>query len=245
MDLTPLPQNPFSTYPVIKCVCAVEDIRTGSTRIQNHSEFPFSKEQFTKGSHDAPSLAAATPFLQAWLWYGLLERISKVVGVDFDATEFAPRDESVGFRLSTIALHRYLWYWVAVESRASDAEKTLHVDVINGYLDEVFDALQCFTIESRDADPPQIQDIQDGGSFGLFLADGESNVLLAIVVLAEALDFAQETIYRDFRQGGGRAWDESLSIRSSLLRAGWCIKELSWLTNQFTVRRMSARFMYS
>ena len=236
MDHIPLPQNPFSTYPVIKCVCALEDIQTGSTRIQRLSEFPFSKEQFTKGPHDAPSLAAATPFLQAWLWYGLLERIFKVVGVPFDATEFAPRDESVGFRLSTVALHRYLWYWVAAESRASDAEKTVHVELINEYLDEVFDALQCFTIENSDADSPQIQ---DGGAFGPFLADEESNVLLAIVVLAEALDFAQETIYRDFRKGAGRAWDESLSVRSSLLRAGWCIKEMSWLTNQFTVAHVT------
>ena len=236
MDHIPLPQNSFSKYPVIKCVCAVEDVRTGSTRIQRLSEFTFLKEQFTKGSHDIPSLAAATPFLQAWLWYGLLERIFDVVGVPFDPTEFAPRDESVGFRLSTVALHRYLWYWVAVESRASDAEKTLHVGLVNEYIDEVYDALQCYTIESTDADSPQIQ---DGGSFGPFLADGESNVLLAIVVLAEALDFAQETIYRDFRKGGGRAWDETLSVRSWLLQAGWCIKELSWLTNQFTVAHVT------
>jgi len=112
--------------------------------------------------------------------------------VAFDSTDFVTHGDSIGLRLSTLPLHRYLWYWVAAESQASHAQKKQHGRLINEYVDEVFDALQCYTIQEPGPNSPQIRDIS---TLGPFLDDDASNVLLAIVVLAEALDLAQEEIY--------------------------------------------------
>ena len=230
------PQNPFSRYPVIKCICAVDDYQIDSFRIRSFSTFKCTKEDFTSGPSKAPSLNTAAPFLQAWLWYGLLEGVFNTVGVAFHPSDFVVKDISDGLRLSTLHLHRYLWYWVAAESPISDTERKRHCKSINRYLDEVFDALQCYTVKDCDPNSPQFQDMS---TFGPFLDDNASNILLAIVVIAEALDFAQESIYRDFQEGRLRAWDESLGVRLSLLDAGWCIKEVSWLTNQFTTSHVT------
>jgi len=236
MDHLPQPQNAFSEYPIVECICAVGNIEDGPINVKSIAAFECKQEQYTTGSITVTPLPVAAPFLQAWLWFGLLERVFDTVGVAFDSTDFVTHDDSIGLRLSTLNLHRFLWYWVAAESQASYAEKKQHGRLINEYIDEVFDSLQCYTIQEPGPNSPQIQDIS---TFGPFLDDDASNVLLAIVVLAEALDFAQEEIYQDIQEGRGRAWDETLSIRLSLLEAGWCINELSWLTNQLTTSHVT------
>ena len=244
MDHLRLPQNPFSEYPISRLLCAAKGDDTGSISIPDLSTYGYAKALFLEHADEVPALSDAAPFLQAWLWFGLLINIFEVVGVAFDYNDFIVEDQAHGHRLSTHALHRYFWYWVAAESRTSDIERPRRARLINGFIDETFKALQCYTVKHAHFEPGVIQ-IQERRAFGLFVADDSSNVLLAIVVLAEALDFAQENVYHDFWEGQGRAWDEPLSIRVAMLEAGWCIKELGRLTDQLTISHVTVLLFLS
>lgn len=244
MDHLRLPQNPFSDYPISRLVCAAKGDDTGSISIPDLSTYAYAKATFLEHADEVPALSDAAPFLQAWLWFGLLRNIFEVVGVAFDYNDFIVEDRAHGHRLNTHALHRYLWYWVAAESRISDVERPRRARLINSFIDETFKALQCYTVKNAYFEPGVTQ-IQERRPFGPFIADDSSNVLLGIVVLAEALDFAQESVYRDFWEGQGRAWDEPLSIRVAMLEAGWCIKELARLTDQLTISHVTVLLFLS
>ena len=164
----------------------------------------------------------------------MLSEVFFVVGVKFDSHDFVVNDNEYGHRLSTHTLHQYLWYWVAAEPLASDSERPERIKEINRFLDQAFEALQCYTVR-HPYSSAEVPEIEDRTAFGPFLADDSSNVLLAIVVLAETLDHAQESVYKELLEGRGRAWDETLSIRHSMIEAGWCIKEIERLTDQLTL----------
>ena len=238
MDHLPAPQNAFSTYPIVRPICLAGTEQNCAFTIRDLSAFGYSKDSFMKQADEVPALNEAAPFLQAWLWFGLLADVFDIVGVPFDHNDFIVNDKTHGYRLSTHALNRHLWYWVATESRTTHDEKSQHAKLINDLLDETFTALQCYTAKYPH-EIPTVSMIQDRTAFGPFVEDNASNVLLPVVLLAEALDYAQESIYRDFWQGQNRSWDETLSIREAMIEAGWCIKELKWLTDKLTLSHVT------
>ena len=244
MDHLRLPQGPISQYPKAKLLCAAVDEENGLVSIHKPSDYPYNKASFSEYADEVPDLNDAAPFLQAWLWFGLLANVFEIVGVALDLNDFIVDDASHDPRLSTHALHQYLWLWVAAESRKTDTERYQHSRAINGLLDETSEAIERYYVDPRSSDP-RVPDIQRRTALGACLADNSSNVLLAIVLLAEALDLAQQDIYRNVYERQARSWEEPMSIRIAMLEAGWCIKEFEWLTNQFASHHVSTLLFLS
>ena len=244
MDHLRLPQHPFSENPVTKLLCGVSSPEDGSMKVSNLADFPYSEATFLDHAGGSPLLNAAAPFLQAWLWFGLLSEVFSVVGVNIDYHDFIDQDTIHDYHLSTHALHHKLWYWMAAESLTSDCERRERVREINRLLDQTYKALQCYTVSHSYSDT-SVSQIEDWTAFGPFLANDSANVLLAIAILGEALDFAQESIYKDLSEGGGRCWRETLSIRHKTIEAGWCIKEIERLTDQLTFAHVTTLLFLS
>ena len=229
MDHLPCPESPFRQYPAIRYICGTQFALKGAVLIRNLEDFGYEQQAFLKGAKNSPELREASPFLQAWLWFGTLRGIFETVNVPLTHSDFVKHDEQHRLCLSTAHLHRYLWYWMAAESLASEQERQDHLRMIQGYIKNVYDVLQCYTVRKDVPESPEIQSIS---KLGPYVADDDSNVLLSIVVLAEALEHAKEAIYGI--AVSSFSWDESLAVRIWLIGAGWCINEIVWLTNQLT-----------
>lgn len=233
MDHLPTPQNGFPTYPKVRYLgifTVPNDDYEGGPNISRRS---FSKHQFLGGRDEVPSLSDAAPFLQAWLWFGLLDNIFDIVGVELEPLHFVVDDESLGQRLSTHALHRYFWYWATSEATASDSDREHHADLIKAYIDEAFSVLNAYIVEQAVPRSSATSESQNISKQIKILDDDSSNVLLGIALLAEALDTARMTVYRRYHEGWSKLCPETRSIRTSLLEAGWCSREIERIMNHF------------
>ncbi|EXJ72752.1 uncharacterized protein A1O5_03899 [Cladophialophora psammophila CBS 110553] len=177
-------------------------------------QFMFTKHEIAEGLNVAISLEQAGPLLQSWLWFGTITK-------------------SFGLRLNTASIHRYLWYWLAAESRAHEEERIRHYQIVNDCLETVHRVLPMQTdIGDRHRGGRAVEDVSMIDSFLVDDDDDDDNTLLAISALAEMLDLTQEEINAGI--GGTRShnWIETLNVRAWLLQAGWCINEVATVINR-------------
>ncbi|KIW96148.1 uncharacterized protein Z519_03215 [Cladophialophora bantiana CBS 173.52] len=108
-----------------------------TTEVLKPDKFMFTKHEIADGLNVTISLEQVGPRLQSWLWFGTITKLLTTVGVSVTPEEFVIYDQSLGLRLNTASIHRYLWYWLAAESRASKEERIRHYPIVNDCLDPV------------------------------------------------------------------------------------------------------------
>ncbi|KIW23716.1 uncharacterized protein PV07_11895 [Cladophialophora immunda] len=206
------------------CICASQDQATGAVEILTPVRFSFTGEDFPPSPKERIPLSEAGPFLQSWLWFDTIRDVFSTADIIVQATDFVQVDEELGLRLDTSILHRYFWYWVAADSRASREVRVQRCNDIDARLESVAQILEHYIVFK---DNPAAPDIENVSQLGTYLIDDENNVLLAVALLGEVLDLARRSIYSDLDPGPLRLWTKTLLIRRLLIQAGWCISELA------------------
>ncbi|KAF2825588.1 hypothetical protein CC86DRAFT_382620 [Ophiobolus disseminans] len=186
-----------------------------------------------------PPLEDCAAFLQSWLWFGTLRRVCEIVGLTFrpgDSLSVTSENGSPPIYLSTKHLHRCFWYWLAAQSQISGSARQQQVYDIEECIQGVYAVLGRYSVLST----PGVSCRLQAQEFGEYVLDDEdTHILLAITVLAEAIDTAKDDVYRGLDLNSF-SWTESLSVRQWLLEGGWCPNELTWLVNNFTISRVQA-----
>lgn len=230
MDHLPLPPRARLPYPKVQCLCHRRNRATGILDIPTHGEmiemmgldaFEFVTQCFTEGPIQRLPLQDAAHFIQLWLWFGTIEQIFSTVSVVVQLKDFVADDETLGVRLDTTMLHRYLWYWMAAESRVSDEVRAAHCIIISERLERVGQVIMHYAAVEDMGTAPEIENVL---TLGPYINDDANNTLLAIALLAETLNQAQRLIYPDMAPK--QVSFGSLSLRKWILQAGWCINEV-------------------
>jgi hypothetical protein len=183
-------------------------------------------EELQQGKLDACTIDSVIPFLQEWLFFGLLQEIFEHASVTFRREDFIRTSDSSKLVVSTEHLPRYIWYWAASIAWARDmnpgskswkeqqggAARVL--ELANACINGVIQS-QCVSgVASSHAD----------------------NVLLSISVLGETLDAARDTVFFTGREEfyGVLTWELPDFGKRLLLEAGWCTGEIKALCRDFT-----------
>jgi len=173
------------------------------------------------------AIDAILPFLQEWLFFGLLQEIFGHAGVVFRRGDFIRSSPSGQLVLTTEPLQRYIWYWAASITWARDtlsgpkspSEQKRRV----GRILELCN--RCLNGVARSQSENGVQ----GAS------SGRDIVLLSITILGETLDVARDTVFFSGREEfyGVLSW-ELPHVGTRLLRdAGWCTGEIAALRRDF------------
>jgi hypothetical protein len=67
-------------------------------------------EELQQGKLDAYTIDSVIPFLQEWLFFGLLQEIFEHASVNFRREDFIRTSDSSKLLVSTEHLPRYIWY---------------------------------------------------------------------------------------------------------------------------------------
>lgn len=153
------------------------------------------------------------PFLQSWLFFGILEELfGSVLGIEVATADFIHEKEDGSRILSLDRLPKYLLYWIALEAPTFVDRRRLPL------------ATDCLRAANRVLNTLARRPVAGGtGRAG-------HKTLLAAIILAEALDRSRRQVYvLDSGPGGELGWECSGYGRMLLLEAGWCPGEVYML----------------
>ncbi|KAI5837087.1 hypothetical protein DFP73DRAFT_569377 [Morchella snyderi] len=174
-------------------------------------------------SLDTYNLNEVAPFLQEWLFFGLMTYFFEGSGVTFQREDFILKDHAVGqLRISTKLLPQYLWYWRVNEWWFADKESQLHRPVA---LEKLTDALALANAANRSLSTM----IRNGAC----LNNRSEIVLLSLVILEETLDITRGTAsygVDGLHYPSARAFP--LYLDRLLRDAGWCVAEIESLKTE-------------
>lgn len=172
---------------------------------------------------DKYDLDEVAPFLQEWLFFGLMSYFFEGSGVPFQRDDFILKDHASGqLHISTRVLPQYLWYWRVSEWWLDDKESRLPRPVS---LEKLAESLALANAVNRSLS----KWIRNGAC----LNNQSEIVLLSLVILEETLDITRRTAC--YSDGGlqyppGRAFPPYLE--RLLHDAGWCVAEIESLTTE-------------
>jgi hypothetical protein len=232
MDHIPKVHNPFAgarslVVPLLDPDLAYGDRSRGFAKFQSfpaehgYGVFPFSysKDGITKA-------LPLIPFLQSWLYFGLLAEAFGKPRTHFDVHDFIRKDSEGNAFITSVELRKYAWYLNAMhwadESRLSapDGSGWL-MDVADEWLVDLDKCLQfaAATVNSLAGFLNLRQGINE------FDTNLGTTVLLSIAVLAEYIHSLRENIFT-FKPPAKLTFSLSI-LDQELLRAGWCEGEIS------------------
>lgn len=230
MDHLAYPTKPCRPYPRFPCLCLDDSSRQG-LGIFEAEYYGLDQSLFLDGTPPHPRDCGG--FLQAWLWFGTLRTVFGIAGLTFRLDDFLcteTEDEITPVHLSTKHLHLYFWQWVAAQNELEENDRHAQLQLLDDCIRGVYTVLRRYTV----SDAPYVASNLKTHEHDEYMADDEdTHVLLAITILAEAIDAARFDVYRGY-EFQSFSWQESLIVRQWLLDAGWCPNELVWLVDSFT-----------
>lgn len=184
-------------------------------------------QELQQGNLRGCTIDSVIPFLQEWLFFGLLQEIFEHAGVAFWREDFIRENDSGQLLVSTEHLPKYIWYWAANTVWARDTlsgpksgreQKRRVARVL-----ELGNACINGVIRSQSV----------GGGEGV--GSDADKVLLSIAVLGETLDVARDTVFFSGREEfyGVLTWELPDVGKRLLLEAGWCTGEIGALCRDF------------
>ncbi|KAI1635568.1 hypothetical protein F4809DRAFT_434132 [Biscogniauxia mediterranea] len=171
-------------------------------------------------------------FLQSWLFFGLLTETFARPSYSFEHENFVRSDSNGDAIITTKALPRYLWYWLAARTQdyrddMVELEKT------------VDDCLQLAHSILRSINQQRRKSSSCGGAKAEWTV--EARILLSLSLLGDYLTFARGQV-RQYSITAPALYWESAFLDEVMLEAGWCIGELSTLRDECS---LSSRYYLS
>ncbi|KAJ0422945.1 hypothetical protein BJY00DRAFT_62434 [Aspergillus carlsbadensis] len=183
-------------------------------------------DKLQRGDIGAHTVDGLMPFLQEWLFFGLLQEVFEVAHVPFRRDDFVAEATTAAIpgqhRISTANLPKYLWSWTANTVWARDRlgefdrQKRRVAEVLelgNSCLNSII-RLQAAYVGTEPATGP---------------------VLLSLAIVGEALDMERDTVFLSQREEfyGTLTWELPELGRELLLEAGCCTGEVNSLRRDF------------
>lgn len=169
-------------------------------------------------------------FLQSWLFFGLLVQLIGPIGVTLSRDEFVRVRNDGKPVISTEALPKYLWFWLAVRHNQPRRETEDHAKLADSCLELANRvANKLASHESSPIAPTSKATVGER----LFYSNGRGEsaaerVLLSLVILGETLCHARDQIVR-YNVGPALHWNYPPLGTALLQNAGWCIAEINSL----------------
>lgn len=183
-----------------------------------------------------PPLQDGAPFLQAWLYFGLLHEVFQSLGIDIDLKNFVVERNRKQY-ISTTSLAELMMKLVTVKIPSHRADYWRKEDRFSHAAWNESSRIVPYPKECLDRACQVSNNIirhlnrLDVGLVGDKLCDLEL-VLLSIVVLGETLE-----VYRATGKGPGQrpplVWTLPRFLERNLMRKGWCPFEIKTLYNKF------------
>ncbi|RAH54487.1 hypothetical protein BO85DRAFT_500478 [Aspergillus piperis CBS 112811] len=181
-------------------------------------------DKLQRGDLGAHTIDSIIPFLQEWLFFGLLQEVFEVAHVQFRREDFVAKATAIPgqYRISTANLPKYLWSWTAntVWVRDNFGE----FDHQKRRVEEVLKLSNlCLNAVIR------LQAAQRGTE------PATGPVLLSLAIVGESLDSERDTVFLSQREEfyGTLTWETPEFCRKLLLEAGCCIGEVNALRRDF------------
>jgi hypothetical protein len=176
-----------------------------------------------------PSIEQSTKLLQEWLFFGFLSAAHSIYGSEFDGCDYVKvlGDTSV---LSLEKLPHHFNTWFELEGKRTKAERKLHFHEVERHMMRALRFLTNNFTENTQGN------LDSTGVFANVVSEDsriavDHNLDILLLVLQEAMDFVNKTVYfRERRDwGGSGAYVVSLSTRKLMEGLNWCPSELNLL----------------
>ncbi|PWY68842.1 hypothetical protein BO83DRAFT_418724 [Aspergillus eucalypticola CBS 122712] len=181
-------------------------------------------DKLQRGDLGAHTVDSIMPFLQEWLFFGLLQEVFEVAHVSFRREDSVAKATAIPGqqRISTANLPKYLWSWTANTVWARDTfgefdhQKRRVAEVLK-LSNLCLNAVIRLQAAHRGTEP----------------ATGP--VLLSIAIVGEALDVERDTVFISQREEfyGTLTWELPEFGRKLLMEAGYCTGEVKALRRDF------------
>jgi len=207
-------QDPLLLYLEVPYVCLYDDYCSSTDSFldipERHGLYWYTAHNTEFSGLDE---GEAPSFLQGWLFFAMLNKVSCVVGVKFQPSDFVSSSPKTQPVICGKELKTYTWLWTAAFFRKTIDERRDCLTHIKAHLDILNRVVNAW-IEQEHTPISSIFD----------------RILLSLVILGETLMFTLSQI-----AGGSMAndilkpgylWTYPRYGRERLLQAGWCIGEL-------------------
>ncbi len=193
-------------------------------------EYGYSTHDLVESIPTQQDLSRKTPFLQSWLFFGLLVQVLGPIGVTLSRNDFIQTQPDGKLVITTGALPKYLWFWLAVrhnqprqetEDHAKLADSCLQLAnrVANKLTSHISSPIVSTTEELRGETLDASSNVEQSAA---------QRVLRSLVILGETLCYARDQIIR-YNFGPPLHWDYPPLGLALLREAGWCIAEINSL----------------
>lgn len=171
-----------------------------------------------------------TPFLQSWLFFGMLVQIIGPMGVVLSRDEFVRSEPDGTLVITTESLPKYLWFWLAVRIHIPRHDIEEHTELVDSCLALANAVLNGIISYKPNAVASSKKGALAGNRSSSSIAKHSTadKVLLSLVVLGETLSFARKQIVR-YNDGPTLRWEHPAFGITLLQEAGWCNAEISSL----------------
>lgn len=169
-------------------------------------------------------------FLQSWLFFGLLVQIFGPIGVTLSRNEFIRTQDDGKLLITTEALPKYLWFWLAVRHHQPRHETEDHAKLADSCLELASRVVNKLASHKPSPIASTTQELLGETWFTLSSIEESpaKEVLLSLVILGETLCFARDQII-PYSVGPALHWEYPPLGLALLSKAGWCIAEINSL----------------
>lgn len=157
-------------------------------------------------------------FLQSWLFFGLLRETFARPSYGFDRSDFVKTTNTREQVITTEALPRYVWYWMAARTHDYREEVVELEKVIDSCLRQAHEILSGISKQMR----RQHQHTESKPKWTV-----RPSIILSLSLLGDYLTFARHNI-RQYTIAPTLDW-ECVFLDDMMIAAGWCIGEVSTL----------------
>ena len=215
MDHLQQVHDPIRSPLNVPFVCATLNFNPYPIAFDDFESIPYQNgcdlHELLEGISDQQTLEQNAPFLQSWLFFGLLVQVLDPIGVTLTRNEFVKTQDDGRLVITTEALPKYLWFWLAVRYHQPRQDIEDHAKLADSCLElanKVTNNLSCRVSSSEQS--------------------AAQRVLLSLVILGETLCYARKQIVR-YSVGPAVHWEYPPLGIVLLKKSGWCVAEIGSL----------------
>ena len=222
MDHLQKVQDPIRKPWNVPFLCASFDFDPSPSTFEDFERIPqkngCNTDGLVQGVSGPQTLVQNVPFLQSWLFFGLIVQILGPIGVTLDRNEFVRIHDDGNLVITTEALPKYLWFWLAVRHHQPRHQIEKHAKLADSCL-ELANSITN-KLASRDSNLTAIEiSVEQSAA---------ERVLLSLTILGDTLCYARDHII-PYSVGPVLHWKYPPLGIALLQSAGWCIAEINSL----------------
>ena len=227
-------QDPVRKSVDVPFVCASFTFDPNPLTFEEFENFPqrhgYNTHDVIQGVSGQQALCQSISFLQSWLFFGLLVQIFGPIGLTLSRNEFVRIEDDGKPVITTKALPKYMWFWLAVRHHQPRYEIEDHAKLADSCLElanRVTNKLISHEL-SPGASPTQGYLGETLSALSSVEKSAAESVLLSLVILGETLCYARNQVV-PYSVGPTLHWKYPPLGSALLQNAGWCIAEINGL----------------